>query len=154
MDAAVAAALCLGVVGPSSSGLGGGCFILGRTNANDVLFMDSREVAPQGATENMYDDDHSTSIWGGLAVAVPAELRGLYQSYLAQGGLVTWSELVTPSVALAEEYEISEHMGEHIQKISSIIEADKVLYKDIHAMLTHADGSYKTGKDYYVVLNQ
>ena len=145
MDAAVAATICLGVVGLSSSGLGGGCFILGRTNTSDVLFMDSREIAPLGATENMYDDDHSASIWGGLAVAVPAEIRGLYQSYQTQGGLIAWADLISPSIALAEEYVISEHLGVHISKMSSVIESDKVLYKDIHAMLTHADGSYKTG---------
>lgn len=145
MDAAIAATICLGVVGPSSSGLGGGCFILGHTNKSDVLFIDSREIAPLAATENMFDSDHSASIWGGLAVAVPAELRGLHQAYQAQGGLVAWEDLINPSVPLAEAYEISDHMGDHIRKISSIIEEDQVLYKDIRAMLTHADGSYKTG---------
>jgi gamma-glutamyltranspeptidase / glutathione hydrolase / leukotriene-C4 hydrolase len=145
MDAAVAATICLGVVGPSSSGLGGGCFILGRTNTSDVLFVDSREEAPLGATENMYDSHPTASIWGGLAVAVPAELRGLYQSYQAQGGLVPWADLITPSVALAEEYVISEHLGVHIQKMSTVIEADKELFKDIRALLTHADGTYKIG---------
>ena len=145
MDAAIAAAICLGVVGPSSSGLGGGCFILGRTNTSDVIFVDSREVAPQAATENMYDSDPSLSIWGGLAIAVPAELRGLYQAYQAQGGLVPWSDLITPSIELAEEFVISEHTGVHIQRVSSVIDSNKTLYSEIHALLTKSDGAYKTG---------
>jgi gamma-glutamyltranspeptidase/glutathione hydrolase/leukotriene-C4 hydrolase len=145
MDAAIAAAICLGVVGPSSSGLGGGCFILGRTHANDVAFVDAREVAPLAATEDMYSEDPSLSLWGGLAVAVPAELRGLYHAYQLQGGRVPWADLITPSVPLAEEYVISEHLGVHISKMSPEIESDPVLFKEIRSMLTHSDGSYKKG---------
>lgn len=147
MDAAISAALCLGVVSPSSSGLGGGCFVLGRNSSKDVTFIDSREVAPQAATEDMFFNNSLASIWGGLAVAVPAELRGLYLAYQEQGGLLPWEDLVTPSISLAEEYTISDHFGEHIQRISPVIESDPVLYKEIRKFLTRSDGSYKSAGD-------
>ena len=131
------------------SGLGGGCFVLGRNSSKDVTFIDSREVAPQAATEDMFFNNSLASIWGGLAVAVPAELRGLYLAYQEQGGLLPWEDLVTPSISLAEEYTISDHFGEHIQRISPVIESDPVLYKEIRKFLTRSDGSYKSGRHLY-----
>ena len=90
VDAAVAAALCLGVVSPASSGLGGGCFILGyNASTGEPYFIDSRETAPAAATENMFVEDPSKAQWGGLAIAVPAELRGLYYAWERSGGGVS-----------------------------------------------------------------
>lgn len=45
-DAAVAAALCLGVVSPASSGLGGGAFMLLRLANGVAKAFDMRETAP------------------------------------------------------------------------------------------------------------
>lgn len=48
IDAAIGMTLCLGVVSPASSGLGGGCFILGyNTTTKTSLFIDAREIAPK-----------------------------------------------------------------------------------------------------------
>lgn len=46
VDAAVAAALCLGVTSPSYSGLGGGGFMLVRSSRGDAKVFDMREMAP------------------------------------------------------------------------------------------------------------
>ncbi|KHN04813.1 Gamma-glutamyltranspeptidase [Glycine soja] len=46
VDAAVASALCLGVVSPASSGLGGGAFMLLRLNNGVAKAFDMRETAP------------------------------------------------------------------------------------------------------------
>lgn len=51
VDAAVAAALCLGVVSPASSGIGGGAFMLIRTADGKAQAFDMRETAPKKASE-------------------------------------------------------------------------------------------------------
>jgi gamma-glutamyltranspeptidase len=54
VDAAIAAALALGVVQPAGSGLGGGGFLLIRKNDGQVAAIDFREVAPKLATRDMF----------------------------------------------------------------------------------------------------
>ena len=54
VDAAVVIALCLGVVSPTSSGIGGGAFMLVRLASGGVEAYDSQEIAPEAASENMY----------------------------------------------------------------------------------------------------
>lgn len=47
VDAAVASALCLGVVSPASSGIGGGAFMLIRSGDGKAQVYDMRETAPK-----------------------------------------------------------------------------------------------------------
>lgn len=54
VDAAVAVALCLGVVNPVASGLGGGAFIMVRMANGTAEFVDAREIAPAAATADMF----------------------------------------------------------------------------------------------------
>src|SRR6266545_2177495 len=54
VDAAVAAALTLGVVDGHNSGIGGGCFMLIRLADGRFVAIDGRETAPAGATRDMY----------------------------------------------------------------------------------------------------
>lgn len=52
VDAAVAAALCLGVVHPVSSGIGGGAFMVVRSaDSGEAVAIDSRETAPIAASK-------------------------------------------------------------------------------------------------------
>lgn len=52
VDAAVATALCLGVVHPVSSGLGGGAFMIVRSSdSGKAEAFDSRETAPSAASK-------------------------------------------------------------------------------------------------------
>lgn len=51
VDAAVAAALCLGVVSPPYSGLGGGGFMLVRSSNGTAHVFDMRETAPGRASK-------------------------------------------------------------------------------------------------------
>lgn len=51
VDAAVAAALCLGVVSPASSGIGGGAFMMVRSAHGKTEVYDMRETAPKLASK-------------------------------------------------------------------------------------------------------
>lgn len=51
VDAAVAAVLCLGVVSPASSGIGGGSFMLIRLASGEAQGLDMREIAPLQASK-------------------------------------------------------------------------------------------------------
>lgn len=52
VDAAVATALCLGVVSPMSSGIGGGAFMVVKSSSLPVaLAIDMRETAPAAASQ-------------------------------------------------------------------------------------------------------
>src|SRR5215218_2669086 len=54
IDAAVTAALTLGVVDGENSGIGGGCLILIRTADGKFTAIDGREMAPAAANKNMF----------------------------------------------------------------------------------------------------
>ena len=78
VDAAVAAALTLGVVNGYNSGIGGGCFILIRRPDGSLVAIDGRETAPQKATRDMYLRDgkpqSELSTIGPLASGTPGAL--------------------------------------------------------------------------------
>jgi len=78
IDAAIAAALMLGVVDGHNSGLGGGCFLLIRLSDGTLVAIDGRETAPADATETMYLRDGKAvpelSLTGPLAAGVPGSL--------------------------------------------------------------------------------
>ena len=82
MDAAVATALALGVVNPTSSGIGGGGFaIVYDASTGQTHAFDFRETAPAAldATDFVRDGviDPMLARRGGLAVGVPGEVAGL-----------------------------------------------------------------------------
>ena len=157
-DAAIASTLCLGVVNPTSSGIGGGAFILVHSDdreeddsennieagpsfedlrssahqrrRSDIYrnntqstknikrrkvteFVDCRETAPQGSSELMYENlEPDASTLGGLAIAVPGELKGLELLHHRHGSL-SWEELVQPAYKLARDGFI---VGPHLAK--------------------------------------
>ncbi|KAI9113817.1 hypothetical protein K1719_015068 [Acacia pycnantha] len=117
VDAAVAAALCLGVVSPASSGLGGGAFMLLRLANGQAKAFDMRETAPSLASQNMYGANTTLKQRGALSVAVPGELAGLYRVW-KQHGKLPWKRLVQPAEALARQgFKISPYL--HMQMVST-----------------------------------
>lgn len=145
-DAAVASALCLGVLNPSSSGIGGGCFILHHDKANArSRFYDSRETAPSGASPTMFDDNPSLSVNGGLAVAIPGELKGLY-TFHQNAGMLPWKEVVSPSATLAKHWTITAHMAGVINNDAK----DYITsghFPELTKLFTRSDGSIKQEGD-------
>lgn len=102
-DAAVAAALALGVVNNASSGLGGGGFATLCSPRGVCTFLDFRETAPAALRAEMIHrapDPARASTIGGLAVAVPGEPAGLLE-LSRRFGRLPLIRTVAPAVTLA-----------------------------------------------------
>ncbi|TVU21900.1 hypothetical protein EJB05_31571, partial [Eragrostis curvula] len=125
VDAAVAAALCLGVVHPMSSGVGGGAFIVVRDAASGkAVAFDARETAPAKATPDMYARDPSAKYLGALAMGVPGELAGLHAAWSRYGRL-PWKSLFTPAIALARDgFEVVPYVARALKSHEAEVLAD------------------------------
>ncbi|KAJ1982111.1 hypothetical protein H4R35_000430 [Dimargaris xerosporica] len=102
VDACIASALCIGTVHSFSSGIGGGGFMLVRNATDQSELIDFREQAPSAATADMYLKDITLAQVGGLAVAVPGEIRGMEAAHRKYGTL-PWAALFRPSIDLARQ---------------------------------------------------
>lgn len=106
VDAAVAAALTLGVVDGHNSGLGGGCFLVIRLATGEILAIDGRETAPAAATREMFvrdgKADTELSLTGALASGVPGALAA-YQLALERGGQLALKVHLLAAAAIAEK---------------------------------------------------
>ncbi len=92
-DAMVATTLCVGTVAMYHSGIGGGGFMLVRDPKGQYEVIDYRETAPADSYPEMYKDNATASTIGGLAVAVPGELKGLQYLHQKYGvRLDSWLE--------------------------------------------------------------
>jgi gamma-glutamyltranspeptidase / glutathione hydrolase len=107
-DAAVAVSSTLGVVEPSSSGLGGGGFwLLHRASDGFETMVDAREVAPKAATRNMFLDDKGNVVPGrstatALAAGIPGEAAG-WAHLAAKYGKLPLKTSLQPAIRLARE---------------------------------------------------
>jgi gamma-glutamyltranspeptidase len=139
IDAAVATLLCQGVLAPVASGLGGGAIILVHFAGNDSMpantsIIDAHMVAPAAIRKTSFLKNKTASIWGGLAVAVPGELRGLEMAHRLWGR-VPWKELVDPVADIAEEATVSPLLARRIAMLNKTIFASPSLT----AMFTKGD---------------
>ena len=105
VDAAIAAAFTLTVVGQQSSGLGGGGFALVYlAGEGKVHAFDFRELAPARATPDMFLENgkprQDLSDAGPLSVAVPAAVRG-YTELAKRFGKKPLSQLTGAAELLA-----------------------------------------------------
>ncbi|KAJ2549259.1 hypothetical protein EV175_004512 [Coemansia sp. RSA 1933] len=120
VDAAIASALCIGVLQAHSSGIGGGGFMLVRPQDNEPpVLVDFRETAGGAATEDMFIDDIKLAQIGGLAVGVPGEIAGMYSAHRRFGRL-PWLRLFEPSVKLARNgFSLSELVHNQLMSLES-----------------------------------
>ncbi|XP_024959882.1 glutathione hydrolase 3-like [Cynara cardunculus var. scolymus] len=103
VDAAVAVALCGGVVNPMASGIGGGGFMVVRSaDTSQTQAFDFRETAPAAASQNMYQNNLDEKYNGALAMGVPGEIAGLYEAWLKYGRR-PWKELFQPAIRLVKD---------------------------------------------------
>ncbi|MBP9088527.1 MAG: gamma-glutamyltransferase [Kofleriaceae bacterium] len=110
-DAAVTAALALGVINPTSSGIGGGGFaVVYDAKTKQVRVYDFREMAPASLDPSDFVSngkvDTSKAQRGGLAVGVPGEVAGLALLAANHGQFgrdkAGWKKLVLPAERLAQ----------------------------------------------------
>ncbi|KAI9068256.1 gamma-glutamyltranspeptidase [Trametes sanguinea] len=126
VDAAVSTTLCIGVVNMFSSGIGGGGFMTVRvppTNASassEVYAIDFRETAPALSNKTMYVEDPLSARWGGLAVGVPGELRGLEEAHRRWGKL-PWKRLVEPAAQLAAGWTVQDELARRIEMFAPLM---------------------------------
>ncbi|PRQ46745.1 putative aminoacyltransferase, Omega peptidase [Rosa chinensis] len=125
VDASVATALCLGVVNPMSSGIGGGGFMVVRSSATSkTQAFDMRETAPSAASQNMYESNAEAKLYGALSMGVPGEIAGLHEAWL-QHGRMAWRTLFQPAIKLAKEgFEVAPCLGGHIRSCEEMIIKD------------------------------
>jgi len=117
IDAAVAVGFALTAVLPAAGNIGGGGFILYRDSGGGVNALDYREMAPGGASRNMYLDANGNptdaSLTGHLAAGVPGSVAGMYEAWKKYGHL-PWKTLVAPAIALAEGHVLDEDRSREI----------------------------------------
>lgn len=121
VDAAIAVGLALAVVYPEAGNIGGGGFMLIRSAKGDTHVIDYREMAPKGASRDMYLDKsgemmigEGSSTVGYRAAGVPGTLAGFEMAFKKYGsGKVRWRDLVEPARILAKDgYVLSYRLAE------------------------------------------
>ncbi|BDD55489.1 hypothetical protein MPDQ_006061 [Monascus purpureus] len=116
-DAMVATVFCVGVIGMYHSGIGGGGFMLIRSPDGSFEAVDFREIAPAAAFEDMYENNTHASIVGGLASAVPGEIRGLEYLHSKYGAL-PWKTVMQPAIKTAREgFRVTEDLFKAIESV-------------------------------------
>jgi gamma-glutamyltranspeptidase/glutathione hydrolase len=132
-DAAVVAALVGGVAQPSSSGIGGGGFLLAWDAATKKPFViDFRETAPQGIDAAAFEKRPFAREERGRSVGVPGELRGLFELH-RRAGKLRWADLVGRAERVARQgYLVGPHLnamlGWMTDRISDLPEFSALYY--------------------------
>jgi gamma-glutamyltranspeptidase/glutathione hydrolase len=125
VDAAIAAHAVLGLVEPQSSGLGGGGFMLVFEHGADLTFYDGREMAPAGATVDMFMQDgevmnYYESWQSGKSVGVPGTVA-LYKRAHDEHGKLPWATLFEPAIKLASEgFIVSPRLAGYLPRMQEV----------------------------------
>ncbi len=107
IDAAVGTAFALAVVYPQAGNLGGGGFIVLRSEKGFETSIDFRETAPLLSSKNMYLDNNGNvipelSTTGQLASGIPGSVAGLLYA-LEKYGTKSREEILSYAIELAEK---------------------------------------------------
>lgn len=141
VDAAIAALLCIGVVNNFSSGIGGGGFMVVKKSKSKInstedggVVIDFRETAPVNATEDMFIGKPNDATEGGKSVAIPGELRGFELAKNRFPSKLSWKELFSPAIELAEHgFPVNRRLKYLVERYKDVINRHaplKRLYMD------------------------
>jgi gamma-glutamyltranspeptidase / glutathione hydrolase len=105
-DAMIATEMALAVVYPYAGNLGGGGFMVYRTQYGEIGSFDYREKAPKQAHRDMYLDENGVyqakeSKQGSLAVGVPGTVAGMFAVHRKLGSL-PMEVILAPVIELAK----------------------------------------------------
>jgi gamma-glutamyltranspeptidase / glutathione hydrolase len=106
-DAAVGVGFALAVCLPSAGNIGGGGFMVFRSNDGKYATLDFREKAPEKADKDMYLDKNgdvtpNLSLYTHLASGVPGSVDGMITAHQKFGKL-PFKDLIEPAIELAEK---------------------------------------------------
>lgn len=107
VDAAVAVQFALAVCYPNAGNIGGGGFLVWRSNKGAIATIDFREQAPFKAHKDMFLDAQGNpikelSLAGEKASGVPGSVAGMAEAHKRYGSLA-WRKLLQPAVQLASQ---------------------------------------------------
>ncbi|XP_070796056.1 glutathione hydrolase 7 isoform X1 [Pituophis catenifer annectens] len=101
VDAAIASALCSGIINPHTAGIGGGGVMLVHDiKKNESQVVDFRETAPFNIQEEGLSKFWETK--PGLLVGVPGMIKGLYEAHQSYGRL-PWRQLLGLVADIAQD---------------------------------------------------
>ena len=85
------------------SGVGGGfVLVMYLKDKNIVTTLNARERAPRFSTKDMFVENPGESTVGGKAVAIPGEIKGMWELHQKYGSL-PWADLIKPNIELCKE---------------------------------------------------
>ncbi|XP_070695928.1 glutathione hydrolase 7 [Pempheris klunzingeri] len=116
VDAAITAALCLGIVHPHTSGIGGGGVMLVHDiRKNETRVIDFRETAPSAIHEEMLRTN--LDLKPGLLVGVPGMLSGMQQAHRLYGRML-WKDIVTMAADVARNgFNVTHDLAEALANV-------------------------------------
>lgn len=123
-DAMIATNMALALTYPSAGNLGGGGFMVYRTQYGEIGTLDYREKAPMAARKNMFLDSDGNVISnkssvGALSVGVPGTVAGMFAAYEKFGSL-PMEVILKPIIELAKKgYVITEYEAEVLEKYTT-----------------------------------
>lgn len=126
-DAMIATEMALAVAFPYAGNLGGGGFMVYRTEYGEIGSLDYREKAPMAATKNMFLDKKGNVIEdkssvGSLSVGVPGTVAGMFAVHEKFGSL-PMEVILKPVIKLAEKgYVITEQQAKRFEHFRSQFE--------------------------------
>ena len=139
-DAAVAVGFSLAVTLPRAGNLGGGGFMLLHDAENQAqVGVDYREMAPLGASRDMYLDEAGNVIdnlsrFSHLASGVPGTVAGFWHVHQKYGRL-PWQQLLEPAIRQARDgilvsYDLSQILKSRQERLCRNSASCSYFYKD------------------------